>query len=143
VIDSSRYADKPLETGHSPLDSNSAGGRYWGGSAVPALPETRGGETAMRMMLRWTVPVERGNAAVEDGSMGRVIESLVELLQPEAAYFMPEGGERSGMMFFDMADPSEIAQIAERLFLSFDAAVEFVPVMNSDDLKKALAKLSS
>jgi hypothetical protein len=90
------------------------------------------------MMLRWTVPVERGNEAIKDGSLARTLESLMEELKPEAAYFWPEAGERGGMMVFDMTDPSQIPQIAEPLFLNVDAAVEFAPVMNADDLKKAL-----
>ena len=92
----------------------------------------------MRMMLRWTVPVDKGNAVVTDGSVGPIIESLMERLQPEAAYFFPEGGERSGMMIFDMKDSSEIPGITEILFQGFDAAVEFLPVMNAEDLKRGL-----
>ncbi len=92
----------------------------------------------MRMMLRWTVPVERGNEAIKDGSLSQTIESLIDELKPEAAYFWPENGERGGMMVFDMADPSQIPQIAEPLFLNVDAAVDFAPVMNADDLKTAL-----
>jgi hypothetical protein len=90
------------------------------------------------MMLRWTVPVERGNEAIKDGSLSQTIEALLEELKPEAAYFWPENGERGGMLVFDMADPSQIPQIAEPLFLKLDAAVDFAPVMNADDLKKAL-----
>jgi hypothetical protein len=90
------------------------------------------------MMLRWTVPVERGNETIKDGSLARTLESLMGELKPEAAYFWPENGERGGMMVFDMADPSQIPQIAEPLFLNVDAAVDFAPVMNADDLKKAL-----
>jgi len=97
----------------------------------------------MRTMLTWSVPVERGNQAVKDGTMGRTIEELVEKLKPEAAYFLAVDGERGGLMVFDLADPSEIAQIAEKLFLNFDASVELVPVMNGDDLKRALAKVSA
>lgn len=95
----------------------------------------------MRMMLRWTVPVEKGNTMVNDGSMGTLVESLMKQLQPEAAYFLAEGGERSGMVFFDMKDSSDIPRIAEVLFQGADAAVEFVPVMNADDLKRALSSL--
>jgi hypothetical protein len=90
------------------------------------------------MMLRWTVPVERGNEAIKDGTLSQTIESLIDELKPEAAYFWPESGERGGMMVFDMADPTQIPQIAEPLFLKLDAAVDFAPVMNADDLKKAL-----
>ena len=42
------------------------------------------------------------------------------------------------MMVFDMADPTQIPQIAEPLFMNADAAVEFVHVMNAPDLQKAL-----
>lgn len=97
----------------------------------------------MRMMLRWTVPVERGNEVIKDGSLAQTIEALMEKLRPEAAYFWPEAGERAGMMVFDMAEPAEIPQIAEPLFLTCDAAVEFVPVMNADDLRKALEKVAA
>ena len=34
----------------------------------------------MRMMLRWTVPVERGNETIEDGSLARTLEALMEEL---------------------------------------------------------------
>ena len=97
----------------------------------------------MRMMLRWTVPVERGNETIKDGSLSQTIESLIDELKPEAAYFWPENGGRGGMMVFDMADPTQIPQIAEPLFLNVDAAVDFAPVMNADDLKKALVIVAS
>ncbi len=97
----------------------------------------------MRMMLRWTVPVERGNATIKDGSLARTLGTLMEELKPEAAYFWPEDGKRAGMMVFDMADPTQIPQIAEPLFLNLDAPVEFLPVMNADDLKTALEKVTA
>jgi hypothetical protein len=37
--------------------------------------------------------------------------------------------------------PHGIARIADVLFQGAEAAVEFVPVMNADDLKKALGSL--
>jgi hypothetical protein len=94
------------------------------------------------MMLRWTVPVERGNETIKDGSLAQTLEAMLEELKPEAAYFWPENGERGGMMVFDMVEPSQIAQIAEPLFLNLDAAVELVPVMNADDLRKAMEKVA-
>ncbi len=97
----------------------------------------------MRMMLRWTVPVERGNETIRDGSLADTLQSLLAELEPEAAYFWPEEGERAGMMVFDMADTSQIPQIAEPLFMNLDAAVEFVPVMNADDLRTALEKVAA
>ena len=97
----------------------------------------------MRTMLRWTMPVERGNMAVADGSLAKAFEQLFEMIKPEATYFYPENGKRAALVVFDMADPSEIAGIAEHLFSSLDADLSFTPVMNGDDLQKGLAKLGS
>ena len=40
------------------------------------------------------------------------------------------------------ADPSQIAEVVEPLFLNLNAATELVPVMNGDDLRKGLEKAS-
>ena len=95
----------------------------------------------MRMMIRWTVPAEQGNTAIDSGAMQKSIDSMFKNLKPEAAYFMATGGKRGGLMVFDMADTSLIPVIAEPLFQTFNAEVEFVPVMNADDLQKAFSSL--
>jgi hypothetical protein len=46
------------------------------------------------------------------------------------------------MIFFDLTDPSQIVEVAEPLFSNLNAAVEIVPVMNGDDLRKGIAKAS-
>jgi len=95
----------------------------------------------MRMMLRFTLPVEKGNAAINDGSVGRTMESIMSKLKPEAAYFTTLDGLRGGMIFFDMSEPSQIPEVVEPFFLNLNAKTELVPVMNGDDLRKGLAKL--
>src|SRR5262249_24503634 len=90
-------------------------------------------EAIMRMMLRFTLPVEKGNQAFNDGSLGKTMESVMTKLKPEAAYFAPLDGKRSGMLFFDIAEPSQIVEVVEPLFLNLDAAVEIVPVMNPEE----------
>ncbi len=96
----------------------------------------------MRMMLKFTLPVEKGNAAINDGSLGRAMESIMSKLKPEAAYFMPTDGKRGGMIFFDLAEPAQIVEAVEPFFLNLNAAIELVPVMNGDDLRKGLGKLA-
>ena len=95
----------------------------------------------MRMMLRFTIPVEKGNAAINEGSVGRTMETIMGKLKPEAAYFTALDGQRGGMIFFDMTDPSQIPELVEPFFLNLNAKVELMPVMNSDDMRKGLAKL--
>ena len=97
----------------------------------------------MRRMLRFTLPVEKGNQAVKDGAIARTVESLMSKLKPEAAYFGPSEGKRSGMVFFDLTEPSQIIEVVEPLFIDLNAAVEIVPVMNADDLRKGLSKIKA
>ena len=96
----------------------------------------------MRMMLKFTLPVEKGNAAIEDGAIARTLESIMTKLKPEAAYFTPMDGKRGGVIFFDLAEPSQIPEVVEPLFLNLNAATELTPVMNADDLRKGLGKIA-
>jgi hypothetical protein len=97
----------------------------------------------MRMMLKFSLPIEKGNQAYKDGSLGKTLEATMAKLKPEAAYFMPLDGRRGGLIFFDMADPSQIIEVVEPLFSNLNAAVELTPVMTGDDLRKGMAKAAS
>lgn len=72
--------------------------------------------------------------------MPKAIADTMERLKPEAAYFFSDRGMRTAMMVVDFKDVSDIPSIAEPLFMGFNAAVEFIPVMNADELKRGLMK---
>ena len=92
----------------------------------------------MRMLLRVSIPVETGNAAAKNGTLGSTVEAILADLKPEAAYFLADdNGNRSGSIVFDMKDTSQIPAIAEPWFLAFNAKVSLRPVMNPQDLAKA------
>lgn len=97
----------------------------------------------MRTVLKFTIPVETGNATITDGTLPKTMESILNDLKPEAAYFFTHNGERSGFVVFDLRDPSQIPQIAEPLFAAFNAKVEFHPAMNVEDLRKGLSGIDN
>lgn len=69
----------------------------------------------MRMMLKAVMDTEKGNEAIRNGSLGKIIEGVVEQIQPEAAYFAGEDGQRACFMVFDMTDSSQLPAISEPL----------------------------
>jgi hypothetical protein len=91
----------------------------------------------MRFLLKVNIPVESGNAAAKAGKLGAIIQSILAELKPEAAYFTDNNGQRSGLIFLEMKDASEIPAIAEPWFLAFNASIELHPVMVPDDLASA------
>lgn len=92
----------------------------------------------MRLMLTFTIPVEKGNEAEADGTLGPAIEALVEQTQAEAAYFAMEGGERGGYIIFEETDQARLPKINEPLFAALDAAIEIKPVLTLEDLQRGL-----
>ena len=91
----------------------------------------------MRCVVKVNFPVENGNEAALNGTLGSTIESILNELKPEAAYFTAEKGRRGGFIIVDMKDSSQIPAIAEPWFLAFNAEIEILPCMNIEDLKKA------
>jgi hypothetical protein len=87
--------------------------------------------------------VEAGNRAIEDGSLGQMLDRVMEQVKPEAAYFTAMDGMRTGLIFFDMKEPSQIPSIAEPIFNTLNAKIEFLPVMTPDDVRTGLEQAAA
>jgi hypothetical protein len=92
----------------------------------------------MRVLLKVSMPVEKGNELITGGSMGPKMQAILGDLKPEAAYFLGFEGKRTALIFFDLADASQIPAVAEPFFVGFNAEVDFYPVMTAEDLGKGL-----
>ena len=89
----------------------------------------------MRFLVKVSIPVEAGNAAAKRDGL-KVIERILKDQKPEAVYFVSEQGRRTGLLFMDLLDASEIPGIAEPWFLALNAGVELIPAMIPEDLEK-------
>jgi hypothetical protein len=96
----------------------------------------------MRTLMRVSIPVETGNAAAANGTLGTTIQKILGDISVEAAYFFADDeGRRSGSIVFDMKDNADIPALAEPWFLAFNAKVTFRPVMSVADLERAMPGL--
>lgn len=94
----------------------------------------------MRLMLKFVIPVEKGNETAANGEMQAALDALVEQVRPEAAYFMVADGRRAGIVVFEENDPARLPQINEPLFARLNADVSIVPVLTAEELRKGLLK---
>ena len=91
----------------------------------------------MRVLLKVSIPTEKGNAMVKDGSLVKLLEPILDEQKPEAAYFTDVDGLRTMFIVVNLTEPSQIPAIAEPYFLAFNATVDFHPAMVFKDLAKA------
>jgi hypothetical protein len=91
---------------------------------------------AMRFLFKISFPVEAGNAAAKKDGF-KAIQSILEQQKPEAAYFIAEGGRRTGILIMNMEDASQLPAIAEPWFLALNAAIDVTPAMVPADLQMA------
>src|SRR5918992_3265561 len=89
---------------------------------------------SMRFMLTFRVPMDEGNAGIKDGSLGQTLQTIIDELNPEAAYFGPIEGARGGYLVVNFDDPSQLPAIAEPLFLGLGATIQISPVFTPDEL---------
>ena len=88
----------------------------------------------MRFMLTH-VPLPHGEGKrFGEGNLGQTIRSILEDINPEAAYLAEMEGARGGYLVLNMDDASQIPAIAEPLFLGVNASVQIHPVMTPEDL---------
>jgi hypothetical protein len=108
--------------------------------------DTGGGtylEVVMRMLLKAVFDTDAANEVMAGGQAGEVNRRVVERLQPEAFYAFAEDGQRTVLLVFDMADPSQIPVLTEPFFQQGKAKVTMTPCMNLEDLEKGFEELAS
>ncbi|HVB65526.1 MAG TPA: hypothetical protein VNE17_12395 [Nitrolancea sp.] len=91
----------------------------------------------MRFLLQASIPTPVANEHMKAGTFAGRIQSIMEDIRPEAAYFTEIDGVRTGLFIVDLPDASHIPAIAEPLFIGFNASVSFHPVMLVEDLMAA------
>lgn len=91
----------------------------------------------MKYLVKFSFASEAGNAALKDPQFGSKMKQFLSDVKAEAAYFTAVNGQRGGYIVLSFDDASQIPAIAEPLFFWLRADLEFIPVMQPQDLEKA------
>jgi hypothetical protein len=94
----------------------------------------------MRVLMTVQMDIEKTNKAVSDKTLPQTMQSVLERLQPEAAFFGTKDGMRTGFIVFDLKDPSDIPTVAEPFFQQLGALVDLEPVMTYNEVQAGLEK---
>lgn len=95
----------------------------------------------MRTLMKVQMDTEAATEAIKNGTMQTTLQSAVEQLDPEAAYFTTQDGMRTAFIIFDLREPAQMPVIAEPLFRTLKAKIDVSPVMNLDDVRAGLQEL--
>jgi len=92
----------------------------------------------MRFMISARVPTEKVNELIKEGRFPQTFQSVMEELQPEAAYFTDVDGARGGYFIVNLDDASELASKTEPLFQGMGATIRVNLVSTPEDVQKAM-----
>ena len=92
----------------------------------------------MRFLIHARIPTEDGNKMIQDPNFLRKLETYVNKVKAEAAYFFEANGNRVAAFIVDIQSTQQIPILIEPLFSGMGAHVELHPVMSLDDLKKGI-----
>jgi hypothetical protein len=95
----------------------------------------------MRMVLKWELGLEARKRCHPQRKTRRDEPVTLGAAPTRGCLFGTEGGTRTAYIFFDLDDPALIPVIAEPLFQELQSKVEFIPVMNQEDLQRGLANI--
>jgi hypothetical protein len=91
----------------------------------------------MRILMTASLPHEKFNAAVKDGTAGAKLEKILAATKPEAVYFTELHGRRTAVLVVELTEAAKIPALCEPWFLTFGADVQLHPAMTPDDLKRS------
>jgi len=97
----------------------------------------------MRILMTVQFDTEKASKAIEGQSMATFMESVIERLKPEAAFFGAKDGMRTGFIVFDLQQPSQIPTVVEPFFQKLGARIDLMPVMDFDDVRIGLQAYGS
>jgi hypothetical protein len=85
----------------------------------------------VRFLAKVTIPKEKGDEASKSGVLPQTIQSAMQRIRPEAAYFFEEEGNRQCLFVFNL----DVESLLKPLFPNLDASFQVTEVMNAAEFQ--------
>jgi hypothetical protein len=112
-----------------------------GSESPPLGSERKEKRERMRFIVSFRIPTEKANETIKSGNFPQTMQSILDELEPEAAYFTDMDGARGGYLIVNMDDASQLPAVAEPLFFGMGATIKVQLVMTPEDLQRATPAL--
>ena len=93
----------------------------------------------MRFLAKITIPKRTGDEASRSGELQRTVQSAIERLTPEAAYFFEQDGDRECLFVINLDVPAML----KPLFHNLDPSIYVTPVVNAAEFQQGLGDEAS
>ena len=91
----------------------------------------------MKFLVEVRIPTESGNKGIMDGTLMQQMQSYLGEVKPETVYFALAHGKRTVYMVVNIPAAEKMVEIAEPLWLDWNAEVYATPVMDQAAFEKA------
>ena len=91
----------------------------------------------MKFLVETRIPTDVGNQKLKDGSLMKEMQAYLDEIKPEAIYFALAHGKRTVYMVINIPSADKMPEIAEPLWLDWQAEVFVTPVMDAKEFEKA------
>ena len=95
----------------------------------------------MRFMITFRMPTDTANAAIKEGRIPQSLQSIMEELQPEAAYFTVVDGARGGHFIVSIDTPAQLPAMLEPLYLALGARIDVQLALTPRGLRRSSPRI--
>jgi hypothetical protein len=97
----------------------------------------------MRTLAKICLDTAAASAAIQNDTLGRMIQESLAAIRPEAAYFTLAEGKRTAYIVFDMKEPGDMVPTFEPWMIGAGATIELTPVMTAEDVGAGLQRFQA
>jgi hypothetical protein len=101
---------------------------------TPTVTRNEAGRSAVRFLAKVTIPKDVEDEASKSGALQRAVQSVIDRLKPEAAYFFEQDGGRECVFIINL----DVGASLKAMFSDLQPSIYVTPVVNTAEFQQGL-----